>query len=73
MTIRVIRLMEYTYETVADAYRDMAHWTVPAQGMMNPSGRPDRAIKSAVILDPFGQSVSELHFMPGEEPDGNTG
>lgn len=47
MTIRVIRLLEYTYPDVDTAAQDMEHWAV--QGAMRIG--PDRAIRSSVLLN----------------------
>lgn len=48
MAVRVLRLMEYTYDDLERAHEDMARWQV--QGTFRP--RPDVTIRSTVLLDP---------------------
>jgi hypothetical protein len=48
--IRVLRIMEYTYDSPEDAEEDMGNWYIPANGTK--SGlRKGLHIKSAVILN----------------------
>lgn len=46
MSVRVIRLMEYTYASGEDAIADMERWEVPANGTR---GYGAQTIRSAVI------------------------
>jgi hypothetical protein len=48
MAVRVLRLMEYVYEDLEAAHRDMEHWQV--QGTYHPGGM--RRISSTVLLNP---------------------
>jgi len=48
MTIRVVRLMEYTYPDLETAHADMARWAV--QGTFSPGG--NKLITSTVIINP---------------------
>lgn len=47
--IRVIRLLEYTYESLDAAQDDMERWHV--QGTYHPGGR--RRISSTVLVNPM--------------------
>lgn len=56
--IRVLRVIEYTYDDAEDAERDMGHWKLAANGTMMVSGR-SIVIKSAIITD--------LDFQPSDD------
>lgn len=66
MPVRVIRVLEYEYADHQAAERDMSCWSVPANGVRNPSGVRDRGpmIRSATT---FPAMVSES-IQPQEEP-----
>ena len=46
--IRILRLMEYVYETNDRAQKDMERWEIPANGAKNFGGM---VIKSSIITD----------------------
>jgi len=46
MAIRVLRLIEYTYEDMERAERDMANWGMPASGTKSV---PGMTIRSAIL------------------------
>lgn len=50
--IRVLRLLEYTYDSVETMEADMAHWTIPANGARNPgsTAKPARLIICSATL-----------------------
>ena len=54
MAYRVLRLIEYTYESVEQAEEDMLRWSIPANGGM---GFGEKAIRSSIIQ----------HTVPNEE------
>ena len=49
MTVRVVRIMEYHYETLDQANKDMANWQVPAVGDKKFSTKGP-LVKSTVLL-----------------------
>jgi len=56
MAYKVLRLLEYTYDTVEDADEDMQRWYVPPVGAkkFNPN---NRGIRSTVIQYPFKEET----------------
>lgn len=60
--IRVVRIMEYVYETPEDMVADMSHWCVPAYGLKRWNSRC--LIKSAVLpIELFGdKGVSDVEL-----------
>jgi hypothetical protein len=59
MPYRVLRILEYTYDSVETADRDMMHWQIPAEGRA-PGFKDKVTIRSTVIQYPTK-----------EEDDGN--
>jgi len=49
MTVRILRLMEYTYNTPERMEQDMEHWHIPANGVY--ARAPGIKIKSCIITD----------------------
>ncbi len=50
MTVRVLRLMEYTYDSLEQAETDMSHWYVQRFRKMGVNGP---FVRSAVLVNPF--------------------
>lgn len=59
MTVRVVRIMQYTYETPEQAVADMARWQV--QGTFHPKGLANPTTITSAVLP---MSLPE----PGTEP-----
>lgn len=62
MAVRVLRLMEYTYDSLESAHRDMGQWKV--QGTWSPSARV--TIRSTTILNPtpVEEPVTVTEYFP---------
>lgn len=67
--IRVLRLLEYTYETVEEMETDLGRWQVPANGSRwwNPR-KPGIGIKSAVLPGTTLLDVPEPTTESGRNP-----
>lgn len=65
-TVRVTRVLEYTYESAEEALQDMDRWSVPAQGSISYNAR--MRVRSAVIGPVFGDST-ELSVGVAEVPE----
>jgi hypothetical protein len=60
MTVRVIRILEYSYPTHAECEADMARWFVPPSGIKRGIGlKGQTVIRSAVTL---------TELLPEEDP-----
>jgi hypothetical protein len=59
MTVRVVRLMEYTYPDIEAADRDMRHWQIPANGARD---QGNLTIRSSIILDAFPDKTEEIEW-----------
>lgn len=67
--VKVIRILEYTYEDQETADRDMMRWGVPPTGAFEggvrrfegrkPTHAGSVTIRSAVIQYPFGEELTE--------------
>jgi hypothetical protein len=49
--IRVLRLMEYVYETPEQAQEDMERWQVPSNGSKVFTPKSGKVIRSSTIID----------------------
>jgi hypothetical protein len=67
--IRVLRLLEYTYDTNERAADDMGRWGVPANGAVHHGGRSGgMTIRSAVITE-LDYSAPAAETPPQESAD----
>lgn len=57
MAYRVLRLLEYTYDSVEVAHDDMEAWSTPTEGSIKFG--PHKRIRSTIIQYPFKEEVSE--------------
>ncbi len=69
MPIRVLRLIEYVYDTPDEAQKDMERWGVPANGSYSPN--PSKSIRSAIISDLNWHPSPRMYtvFVTKEEED----
>lgn len=49
--IRILRILEYTFQTPEQAQENMDHWGVPPNGTKCFGKHDENTIKSAVIVD----------------------
>lgn len=67
MTVRVVRVMEYHYDTLEKANEDMARWQVPAVGDKK-FGTLGPLVKSTVLL-PHYMKEKQIDLLPYVTPE----